>query len=196
MEADFLLIRKMKQGDDSAFEIFVRRYYETILKYCMYHCGDPGYAEDLTQETFVRFFAGLSRYRHTGKALNYLYAIAGNLCRDYHKRTRDIPTDPADGMFLSESTADSSIPASGDLEKSITERLLIRQALKHLPDELLEVTDMYYFREMKVSEIASALHIGHPLAKYRLRRARQELQKLLTRKEDTKNDADRYSKTD
>lgn len=190
METDFLLIRKMKKGDDSASEIFVRRYYEDILRYCMYHCGDSGYAEDLTQETFVRFFAGLPRYRHIGKVLNYLYTIAGNLCRDYHKKTRDIPTDPADGLFLSEGAGFSSgdsFPSSGD---SITDRLLIRQALEQLPDELFEVTDMYYFREMKVSEIASALHIGLPLAKYRLRRARQELKKFLTRKEDTKNDAD------
>ena len=55
MDVDFLLIRKMKQGDDDAFEIFVRKYYSDILKYCSYHCFDTEYAEDLTQETFANF---------------------------------------------------------------------------------------------------------------------------------------------
>ena len=53
MDVDFLLIRKMKQGDDDAFDTFVRKYYDDILKYCSYHCSDAEYAEDLTQETAV-----------------------------------------------------------------------------------------------------------------------------------------------
>ena len=55
MDVDFLLIRKMKQGDDAAFDTFVRKYYDDILKYCSYHCSDAEYAEDLTQETFANF---------------------------------------------------------------------------------------------------------------------------------------------
>ncbi len=55
MDADFLLIRKMKQGNDDAFDQFIRKYYEEILKYCNYHCHDAEYAKDITQETFIRF---------------------------------------------------------------------------------------------------------------------------------------------
>lgn len=56
MDTDFLLIRRMKRGDEAAFDIFVHKYYESILTYCCYHCPDTSYAEDLTQEVFVRFF--------------------------------------------------------------------------------------------------------------------------------------------
>ena len=56
MDTDFFLVRKMKQGDEEAMELFIRRYYADILKYCVRHCGDTVYGEDLTQETFVRFF--------------------------------------------------------------------------------------------------------------------------------------------
>lgn len=83
---DFLLIRKMRRGDDAAFDLFVRKYYKEILTYCKCHCPDQTYAEDLTQETFVRFFTNFSNYQHKGKVKNYLYKIAGNLCRDYQKR--------------------------------------------------------------------------------------------------------------
>ena len=93
MDADFLLIKRMKQGDEDAFDVFIRRYYGDILRYCAYRCADTGCAEDLTQETFVRFFEKLSDYRHMGKAKNYLYTIAGNLCRNEYKRQAGIPME-------------------------------------------------------------------------------------------------------
>ena len=83
----------MKQGDEDAFDVFIRRYYGDILRYCAYRCADTGCAEDLTQETFVRFFEKLSDYRHMGKAKNYLYTIAGNLCRNEYKRQAGIPME-------------------------------------------------------------------------------------------------------
>lgn len=52
MDIGFILIQRMKQGDEKAFDIFVRKYYEEIYKYCKFHCFDMGYAEDITQETF------------------------------------------------------------------------------------------------------------------------------------------------
>lgn len=93
MDADFLLIKRMKQGDEDAFDVFIRRYYGDILRYCAYRCADTGCAEDLTQETFVRFFEKLSDYRHMGKAKNYLYTIAGNLCRNEYKRQAGVPME-------------------------------------------------------------------------------------------------------
>ena len=68
MDTDFLTIRKMKQGDEAALDAFVRKYYGDILKYCTFHSSDQREAEDLTQETFVRFFAKLSEYRYQGAA--------------------------------------------------------------------------------------------------------------------------------
>ena len=40
MDFDLLLIQKMKRGNENAFDIFVRKHYEEILKYCCYHCLD------------------------------------------------------------------------------------------------------------------------------------------------------------
>ena len=84
MDSDFLLICRMKNGDEQAIDTFVRKYYPSILRYCHLHIHDPVYAEDATQETFARFFQTLPQYRHYGKAMNYLYVIAANLCRDYY----------------------------------------------------------------------------------------------------------------
>ena len=83
---DFLLILQMKQGNEKAFDKFVRKYYAEILSYCRYHCLDQAEAEDLTQETFLRFMENIASYQHIGKAKNYLYVIAGNLCKNYAKK--------------------------------------------------------------------------------------------------------------
>ena len=91
MDGDFLLLHRMQNGDDQAIESFVRKYYPKILRYCHLHIKDSGFAEDLTQETFARFFRTLHQYQHYGKAANYLYVIAGNLCRDYYRKPEELP---------------------------------------------------------------------------------------------------------
>ena len=59
MDLDFLLIRKMKQGDDEAFELFIHKYYKDILSYCKYHCADKGYAR-LRRLRFVKSVGSLT----------------------------------------------------------------------------------------------------------------------------------------
>ena len=61
VDFDFWLIQKMKHGDENAFDVFVRKYYKKILDYCFYHCMDKSYAEDLTQETFVKIISRKQR---------------------------------------------------------------------------------------------------------------------------------------
>ena len=75
MDEDFLLVQKMRMGDENAFDRFVTKYYPAIMKYCQIHIGDYGYAEDMTQETFTRFFRTFRQYKHYGKAVNYLYGF-------------------------------------------------------------------------------------------------------------------------
>lgn len=178
MDVEFLLIRKMKQGDESAFDLFVRKYYDDILKYCINHCPDIEAAEDLTQETFVHFFAKFSDYHYRGKTKNYLYTIAGNLCRNYFKQTREIPVE--DEMLVQEREE------SKDLAEQVTNQFAVEWALQQLPEELRDVARLYYMKEMKQSEIAKMLNIGLPLVKYRLRKAKEKLQVLL-REEETVN---------
>ena len=171
MDFDLLLIQKMKRGSEKAFDLFVRKYYEEILKYCSYHCLDTSYAEDLTQETFLRFFEKLSDYRYMGKTKNYLYTIAGNLCRDYYRKTKESlsgehPEEMRSSLHQSEA-------------EDILDKITIEAALNHLPEELREVIFLYYFQELKLAEIADILQIGLPLVKYRIRQAKMRLEKLL-----------------
>lgn len=172
MDRDFLLVRRMKNGDEEAMECFVRKYYPAVLNYCRYHIMNTGYAEDLTQETFARFFRALGDYCHKGKVGNYLYVIAGNLCRDFYKKGREIAMD--------ELPEGETAPF-----EDIDRKLDMERALAQLPDELREVVILHYFQELKLREAAEVLHIGLPLVKYRIKKAREELARILGREEKT-----------
>lgn len=175
VDTDFLLIMKMKQGNEEAFDEFVRKYYEEILRYCRYHCFDTEYAEDLTQETFLKFFANLSEYHYKGKTKNYLYTVAGNLCKNFYKKKKDIPTE---GEKLESEYAFGE----GSLD-FVLDKMIIEAAMEKLSDKLREVVILYYFQECKLSEIAGILRIGLPLVKYRLKQAKKQLEQIMGKEE-------------
>ena len=126
MDMDFLLTQKMRMGDEKAVEAFVTKYYAQILRYCRLHIGDYGYAEDAAQETFERFFRNFGQYRHYGRAANFLYVIAANVCRDFYRKNREIP--------LEDLSEEADLSAEGmDLQ------IELRQAFARLPEELRQI---------------------------------------------------------
>lgn len=162
MDADFLLLRRMRQGEEEAIEEFVRKYYPLILRYCRLHLTDTDEAEDVTQEVFARFFRTLPQYQHYGKAANYLYVIAGNLCRDSFKKIRPLPLD--------------QVPEQPqEVTPELDRRMDVRRALDSLPPELREAAVLYFYQELPQSSIGKILGIGLPLVKYRIKRAKELL---------------------
>ena len=137
-------------------------YYGGNLLHEVMSIKDSGFAEDLTQETFARFFHTLHQYQHYGKAANYLYVIAGNLCRDYYRKPEEL---------LMEELPEHPVC----LMESLDMRMDVHMALEKLPQELREVTILYFFQEVRQKEIARILGIGLPLVKYRIKRAKELL---------------------
>lgn len=162
VDEDFLLVQKMRMGDEKAFERFVTKYYPAILKYCQIHIKDYGYAQDMTQETFTRFFRTFRQYKHYGKAVNYLYAIASNVCKDYHRKKRELPMED-----LPEILDENVI--------SMEEIAAVSEALDSLSDELKEAAVLFFIQERRQKDIAAILGISISLVKYRIRRARELL---------------------
>ena len=170
MDSDFILIQKMTNGDDGAVENFVRKYYPKIFQYCLLHIRDRGDAEDLTQETFLKFFQSFERYQHRGKCSAFLYAIASNACRDYYRKAKE--------QYVEE------IPerAEEDREMGTAEiRMDVENAVARLPEELKETAILFFFQGMKQREIAKLMDIKLSLVKYRVTRAKKLLGEYLGR---------------
>ena len=170
MDSDFFLIQKIKNGDDGAVENFVRKYYPKIFQYCLLPIRDRGDAEDLTQETFLKFFQSFERYQHRGKCSAFLYAIASNACRDYYRKAKE--------QYVEE------IPerAEEDREMGTAEiRMDVENAVARLPEELKETAILFFFQGMKQREIAKLMDIKLSLVKYRVTRAKKLLGEYLGR---------------
>ena len=166
MDEDSRVIRQMRAGSDEALDAFVRKYYPDIYRYCLRRLPSPADAEDLTQETFERFFRGFESYRHSGKAKNYLYVIAGSLCADFYRRGGG--------------EQGAELPENAAAPEADTDRHLdLAAAVDALPEELREVIVLHYFQDLKLREIAHILGIGLPLVKYRVSQAKRRLKLLL-----------------
>ncbi len=179
MDPDLLLIQKMKHGDEEAVEGFVRKYYPAVLRYCFLRIDDAGYAQDAVQETFERFFSSFDRYRHYGKAANYLYVIAGNVCRDYYRKQREFAAGNAEEVEEQTGPGGALSPRPPASPEDIEFRIDIREAFERLPLELREPAILFFCQERRQQEIAKILGISLPLVKYRLRKARERLRELL-----------------
>ncbi len=72
----------------------IEEQYEKIYRYCFYRLRNRVQAEDVTQETFLRWFAS-DTYRDKNQLLHYLYTVARNLCIDEARRMslQSLPED-------------------------------------------------------------------------------------------------------
>lgn len=147
----------------------IQEEYDKIYRYCYFKVGNSTLAEDLAQETFLKYFAQNSYIEH-GKKLAYLYTIARNLCLDtYRKKQPEELTD--------------AIPDAENSFERLELNIAIRQALKTLPEQERELLLFRYVNELSVGEIAVVTGISR-FAVYRRTNAALASLKALLKEED------------
>lgn len=168
---DALLIRRIKQGDEAAFDALVRKHYGNIYAFCCRRCGDPDKAADLTQEVFLRLVSAIPRYSPTGKFSNYLLTIAVNVCNDDYRRKK------ADSLPLSDVAATSEAPEKEVLRADGEDAVF--RALAELPDEQRNTVILRYWHDLKLRDIAKITGVPTATAKSRLRLGMAKMKNIL-----------------
>lgn len=130
--------------------------YDKIYRYCYFKLHDAGLAEDITQETFLRFFASKG-YKDVGKEIRYLYRIAGNLCTDHYRRNAVKKFDSFE-IFSDRLLPEELQEESGE-ERSVNV-IAVRKALSELPEREQEILLLRYVNEIPVSVISGLLGIS------------------------------------
>lgn len=136
--------------------------YDKIYRYCYFRLHQREKAEDITQETFLRFLESRT-YQNTGKSLQYLYTIARNLCMDEYRRKTEVPLPGEEAPRVGEYRA-------GDMEEALVDRLAVRAALEELSWEERELLLLRYVNEVPVSVMCRLFGISR-FALYRRIRA-------------------------
>ncbi|MCM1127789.1 MAG: RNA polymerase sigma factor [Lachnospiraceae bacterium] len=156
----------------------IKEQYDKIYRYCYFKLQKREIAEDITQETFLRFLES-ENYHNEGKALRYLYAIARNLCIDeYRKKQYQVRSEEFDDERDAGKPAWRTVTASGQEEEWIT-AITVREALKELKEEERELVLLRYVNEVPVSVICSLYQLSRFSVYRKLKRILKSLEEKL-----------------
>jgi RNA polymerase sigma-70 factor (ECF subfamily) len=170
------VLRKAQRGDERAFSLILRAYETPVFNYVLRLVnGDRGLAEDLTQEVFLRVFQGLPKFSLRCKFTTWLFQVTKNRVLDelraVERRPRALvglddiaPLEVLDAPVERLEEMDSLWRAVEGLTVDLKMALLLR-----------DVVGLSY------TEIADSLEITLATVKWRIYKAREEVQLALAR---------------
>ncbi len=171
------ILKRLKRGDEAAFGIVVDRLGPALLSYLRRMVGDEHEAEELFNETWLRFARGVRRVRRAEAIRSYLLRIASNLVRNELAARR---RDPLASSEVLNDCRLVRVRAAATSEADCEERCnSLRDAIARLAPALREVVVLRTYGQMKFREIADALGLPLGTVLTRMRRAIRELREML-----------------
>ena len=174
-QPDLGILRKAQRGDERAFSIIVRTYEQPVFNYVLRLTGDRALSEDLTQEVFLRVFQGLPGFSLRSRFTTWLFQVTKNRVLDelraLERRPRAVvniedvpPLEVVDAPAERSETIDAVWRAVELLNPDLKMALLLR-----------DIVGLSY------GEIAETLEITLATVKWRIYKAREEVQAALHR---------------
>ncbi len=142
--------------------------YDKIYRYCYFKVNSKEKAEDLTQETFLKYFSQTS-YINRGKPLAYLYTIAKNLCIDYYRKNKE------EEIY--------QVVTEHEEITIFETNYVIKQAVSTLPEDLQELLLLRFANDLGINEIANIMGVSRFSVYRKLNTALGRL-KIILREED------------
>jgi len=162
--SDVALIARWRGGDERAATILVERHAPAVSRFVA-SMGERSEVDEVVQDTFVRAFGSLDRFREASSLRTWLFSIARNLCRDRARAHRRAPTViPIDETHL----LSSNDPLSAAVATETEARL--RAAMERLTETqravfTLRVAEGWSYREIadvvETTEGAARVHYHH-----------------------------------
>jgi RNA polymerase sigma-70 factor (ECF subfamily) len=167
-QPDFGVLRKAQRGDERAFSIIVRAYQVPVYNYVLRLVGDRALAEDLTQEVFLRVFQGLPRFSLRSKFTTWLFQVTKNRVLDELRASERRPRAVVDI---------DDVPPLEVLDAPL-ERLEAIDAVWRAVENLSVDLKMAL---LSYTEIADSLEVTLATVKWRIYKAREDVQLALAR---------------
>jgi len=168
-------LRKAQKGDERAFSLIVRTYEVPVFNYVLRLVGDRSLAEDLTQEVFLRVFQGLSGFSLRSRFTTWLFQVTKNRVLDELRAKERRPLNPI--------TLDDA-PQLEVLDQPV-ERVeaidALWRAIDGLPVDLKMALLLRDVVGLSYNEIADSLEVTLATVKWRIFKAREDVQVSLAR---------------
>jgi len=160
----------LSSDDRAAFGELVFRHQSPVRRFLRHLSGgDAALADDLAQETFLRAYRGLGRFRGDASFLTWILGIAHNQFRNARRRRKEVDWEEADAPEPSEPSAARAVELHADLSS----------ALKRLDPDEQTALHLFYHQGLTHPEISAVA--GWPLGtvKTHLHRGKEKLRSLL-----------------
>jgi RNA polymerase sigma-70 factor, ECF subfamily len=171
------LVAAARDGDQRAFEELVRATYADTYTLAYRLTGDEEDARDVVQESYLRAYRGLKRFRGDAQFSTWMYRITANCAStQLGRRSRHRHDELDDDAPIADTHVDADPQALADVG-ALRDRL--QDALRELPPKLRTVVLLRDVYDLPHEAIAAELGISETAAKVRLHRARRKLRERL-----------------
>ena len=169
---DYSIIRRFLEGDNSAFQVLVRRHKEKVRNIIYITMNNSALVDDIAQDVFITVYRNLKYFRFESQFTTWLYRITVNRCKDYLRKmnVRKIFFPVEDGMEIS----DHSTPVENNEISKI-----VMDAISKLPIKLRMPLIMKDIEGFSYQEISESLNCEMGTVKSRIFRGREKLKEIL-----------------
>jgi RNA polymerase sigma-70 factor (ECF subfamily) len=183
---DTELVRRSRDGDHEAFTELVRRYQDRIFNTAYRFMGERQFAEDITQDVFLKVYHGLARFQEKAAFSTWIYRITLNQCTSVarklstRKRKQEVSLTPvseqgdADPIDPSDRTHN---PA--EIAEAAERVRVVQEAIATLDVEFREALVLRDIEGFSYEEIADIIERPVGTVRSRIHRARLELREKL-----------------
>ncbi|HSK14752.1 MAG TPA: RNA polymerase sigma factor [Gaiellaceae bacterium] len=174
-QPDHLLLRRAQRGDEQAFQAILEMYETAVFNYVLRMIGDRSLAEDLTQEIFFRVYQGLAGFSLRCRFTTWVFQIAKNRVLDELRARERRPQAVVALDDLPPLEVLDAPPEQGEAIDAVWRAVAALNADLKMALLLRDVVGLSY------TEIADALEITLATVKWRIFKAREEVQLALAR---------------
>lgn len=181
-QTDLQLVRKVRRGDRSAFDLLVIKYQSRVAAIISRYVYDSQEVMDLTQETFVKAYRAIERFRGDSAFYTWLYRIAVNTAKNFLEARNRRPQPSADveeaegfdeGMRLRDNASPERLMQREQVHKALQE------AISGLPEELRSAFLLREYDGLSYEDIAQILECPIGTVRSRIFRAREAVDRHL-----------------
>ena len=169
------LVQGVREGDEQAMNILVDRHHGVVFQTCATILGDEDLAADASQNSFLKAFRAVDRFRGEAAFRTWLLAIAGNEARGLLRSARRRREDRLDDLDV--------LPASGsDPSAEVTLRsevARVRAVLADLPEKQRLSVSLRIFEGLSFREIGATIGSTEGSARVNYHHGIRRLRELL-----------------
>ncbi len=180
---DQMLVERVQAGDKKAFDILVLKYQQRVIKVLSRYVRDQAELEDLAQESFIKAYRALPRFRGDSAFYTWLYRIAINTAKNYLvAQDRRPPADDIEAVDAEHFEGESGLKEYATPEKEAMKdeiQQVITKAIDELPEDLKTAITLRELEGMSYEEIAKAMDCPIGTVRSRIFRAREAVDNKL-----------------